>query len=89
MQEVNAIIQVNTPPVVPRKKSKGKKPLPVERRRVILSVRVLPDTMKYLQSMGYNTSGRALDVLVKSVQHGGIREMMASKAPFNIVNLVG
>lgn len=89
MPDVNAIIQVNTPPVVPRKKSKGKQPLPVERRRVILSVRVMPSTMEYLKSMGYNTAGRALDVLVKSVQHGGIREMMASKANFSIVNLVG
>ena len=88
MATVNAIVEISTPPVVQRKKSKGKKPLPVERRRVILSVRVMPSTMEYLKSMGYNTSGRALDVLIKSVQHGGIREMMSSKAPFNIVNLV-
>ena len=89
MPEVNAVIQLNTPPVVQRKKSKGKKTIPEERRRVILSVRVMPSTMQYLKSMGYTTAGRALDVLVKSVQHGGIREMMAAKANFNIVNLVG
>ena len=89
MSDVKAIIEINTPPVVQRKKSKGKQPLPVERRRVILSVRVMPSTMEYLKSMGYASGGRALDVLVKSVQHGGIREMLTSKANFSIVNLAG
>lgn len=89
MPEVNAIITVNAPPVVTRKKKKGKQPLPEERRRVILSSRVMPTTMEYLKSLGYTTTGRALDVLVKSVQHGGIREMMKNKSNFTIVNLAG
>ncbi len=89
MPDVNAIIQVNAPPVVLRKKKKGKHPLPEERRRVILSSRVMPTTMEYLKSLGYTTPGRALDVLVKSMQHSGIREMLKNKSNFNVVNLAG
>lgn len=70
-----------------KKKAMGKKKLPVERRRVILSVRVLPSTMGYLDKMGYKTVGRALDVLVKAVQHGGVLRMLESKSEFTIVNL--
>lgn len=65
----------------------GKKKLDANRRRVILSVRVLPETMAYLHGMGYTTIGRALDVLVKAVQHGGITRMIESKSEFSIVNL--
>lgn len=76
------------PPVVKtRKKHQGKKKLPEDRRRVILSVRVMPATMEYLKNMQYRTAGRALDVLVKAVQHGGIREMLDRKIDFAIVNL--
>ncbi len=79
VNNINAIITVAAPPVVLRKKKKGKQPLPEARRRVILSSRVMPTTMEYLKSLGYTTPGRALDVLVKSVQHGGIQAMMKNK----------
>lgn len=85
-QIVNSI---QPPPVALRKRPKGKQKLPDERRRVILSVRVLPSTLEYLNSMGYPTSGRALDVLVKSMQHDGIREMLENKSEFSIANIAG
>lgn len=71
-----------------KKKPMGKKKLPVERRRVILSVRVLPSTMEYLTKMGYKTVGRALDCLVKAVQHGGIARMLDSQSEVTIVNIM-
>lgn len=81
--------EVNTAEILApvKKKAMGKKALPVERRRVILSVRVLPSTMGYLNAMGYRTVGRALDVLVKAVQHGGVMRMIENESEFTIVNL--
>lgn len=73
---------------VPKRKPMGKKKLPVERRRVILSVRVLPSTMKYLNDMGYKTVGRALDILVAAIQHGGITRMLENKSDVTIVSLL-
>lgn len=70
-----------------KKKPMGKKKLPVERRRVILSVRVLPSTMAYLQKMNYRTVGRALDVIVKAIQHRGIVKMIDAGVPVDIVNI--
>lgn len=67
----------------------GKKKLPVERRRVILSVRVLPSTLAYLESMGYRSNGRALDILVKSLQHPGILRMLQAKSEFSVKSLAG
>lgn len=68
---------------------KGKKKLPLDRRRVILSVRVLPSTMEYLKKMGYSSNGRALDVLVKAFQHRGIRDSIDAGTPVDIVNIAG
>ncbi len=86
MAQVNS--KEPTPELEPvKKKPMGKKALPVERRRVILSVRVLPSTMSYLQGMGYKTVGRALDILVKAVQHGGIVKMLEAKSEVTIVNI--
>jgi hypothetical protein len=57
MENANELIQ---PPV-----HRGKKKLPVERRRVILSVRVLPSTMEYLEAFaGTESKGKALDGLI-------------------------
>ncbi len=76
---------VNESPLSPSRKRK----LSPERRRVLLSVRVLPQTMKYLESMGYATPGRALDVLIKAMQHPGVRRMMDAGQMVSIVNLMG
>lgn len=85
---ISASITPVPPPVVRlRKPHMGKQKLPENRRRVILSVRVMPTTMEYLEKMGYRTNGRALDVLVKAVQHGGIREMIDRKKDFKIISL--
>ena len=70
-----------------KKKPMGKKALPIERRRVILSVRVLPSTMKYLKNMNYRTVGRALDVIVKAIQNKGIVRMIDAGVPVEIVNI--
>ena len=82
MSEVNTLV----PPVVRRRPS-GKQKLPEDRRRVLLSVRVLPATMGYLNSMGYPSNGRALDVLVKAIQHKGIVKMLEAGIPTTITNL--
>lgn len=83
MEEVNESIL--PPPVKP--KHPGREKLPDDRRRVVLAARVLPETMQYLNSMGYKNTGRAVDVLVKSVIHPGISKMLESGANFEIVNL--
>ncbi len=70
-------------------KAATKKALTEEQRRVILSVRVQPSTMRYIKSMNYKSAGRALDVLVKAVQHGGIVRMLEARSKFSIVNLAG
>lgn len=79
--------QVNTAQAAIVKRT-GKKKLPEGKRRVIISVRVLPSTKDYLTKMGYSTEGRALDVLVKAVQHGGIRDMIDKRSEFDIINLL-
>lgn len=79
MQEVNTALSAH----------QGKKKLPIDRLRVILSVRVLPSTKEYLESMGYGSNGRALDLLVKAYQHKGIRNALDAGDPVNIVNLIG
>ena len=73
----------------PRQRILGKKKLPPDRKRVILSVRVLPSTMDYLKQMGYGTTGRAIDVLVKAVQHKGIAKMIDAGSDVTIVNISG
>jgi hypothetical protein len=70
-----------------KKKPMGKKALPIERRRVILSVRVLPSTMEYLKNMNYRTVGRALDIIVKAIQHRGVTKMIDAGIPVDIVNI--
>ena len=77
--------EVNEAPV--KQKRTGKKVFPVSRRRVVLSVRVLPATMDYLKKMNYRTTGRALDVLIKAIQRKEIREMFNCGSAFTIVDL--
>ena len=86
MSDVNANTILDP---LPPKRFHGKQKLPVDRRRVILSVRVLPSTKEYLEKMNYSTAGRALDVLVKAVQHRGISKMIDSGSEVTIVNLQG
>lgn len=50
------------------RKSKPRLRLPDEKRRVLLSVRVLPATADYLSKMGYDNCGRAIDAIVDKHQ---------------------
>lgn len=58
MQEVNTVTNIRH----------GKKKLPDERRRIILSTRVLPSTKTFLEGIGEETVGRAIDVIVRAIQ---------------------
>ena len=51
-----------------RKSSKPRLRIPDEKRRVLLSVRVLPATADYLSKMGYENCGRAIDAIVDKHQ---------------------
>ena len=81
---------ITKPPVVTKPtphKAMGKKHLPLERKRVALPARVLPSTKLYLESLGHRSVGRALDVLVKAMQHPGIRKMIEAKKDFKTISL--
>lgn len=82
---------VNEETPAPVEKRKGKQKLPIERRRVILSVRVLPSTMEYLESMaaelGVSSTGRAVDTMVQALQGGGIARQLDNNSPIEIVKL--
>lgn len=80
MPKVNSEDQLIKP--APRKK-----PLPAEKRRILLSCRVLPATLEYINSMGSSSSGRALDLLIRSVTHKGVAAMLDAQSKFKVVNL--
>ena len=54
----------------------GKKPLDKERRRVILSARVSPSTLEFIDSLDGENRGRALDVLVDSIKNKTLRALL-------------
>ncbi len=68
---------------------RGKKSLPKDRRRVILSTRVLPSTLEYLNSLNQDTPGRAIDLIVKALQPGAARDMISQGVDFSIVKVAG
>lgn len=74
----------------------GRKTIAIERRRVILTTRVLPATMEYLEGlqaddsgMKCETRGRAIDFLVRAVQHPGILENLHRTGKLQAINLAG
>lgn len=61
------------------KKSKGRQRIPDAKRRTLVSVRVLPETLAHLESMGHENVGRAIDALVAQIKHGDKHDLGSIK----------
>jgi hypothetical protein len=57
---------------------------PGDRRRVQVCVRVRPETAKFIDNMGFNNRGRALDGIVSAIQRKEIQKMVDSGGEFKV-----
>ncbi len=69
---INGEAPIDAPIEAPKKARAGKPKLPEERRRVFLSVRVLPKTKRGLVGLEARNLGHALDKLVALAEAAGV-----------------
>lgn len=59
------------------------------RRRVIISTRVMPSTLEYLEQMACDTPGRAIDLIVRSMVDQGIAKLLMTYPAAKLVQITG
>lgn len=86
--------QTSMPPVLARQQVKkkkaphpGKHKMSAEKRRQIMSTRVLPSTLIYLNGLSCGTPGRAVDLLVKAMRDGLVQDLLKRGQEFEIVKI--
>jgi hypothetical protein len=72
-----------------KKPHKGKKKLPEDRKRVLLSARVSPRTKEFLEGLGSGNLGRAMDALCDAIADRRIANLLDGGSAVKIVHIGG